>query len=261
MFDFHLHTKVSFDSTEEPIEIVRAAERLGLKEICFTDHSDHHGNRNGEHYLFTMEEYADAYDSLTSDKVKIRRGIEMGLTQWNKEAAEAILAGRAFDFVIGSIHYAGDYDPYFPEFWEGVTLDQAIETYLTHILECIKIHDNFDVLGHLTYVCKSAYNPLHKTVPYRETADLADEIMKILVAKGKGMEVNTSGVDRAGDFLPSLDYLKRFRELGGEIVTIGSDAHDRTRVGQYAKGALELAKEVFGYVCTFENRKPIYHQL
>ncbi len=261
MFDFHLHTKVSFDSKEEPIEIVKAAELAGLKEICFTDHCDHHGLKDGKHYVFTPEEYSLAYDNLVSDKLKIRRGIEMGLTQWNRDAAEAVLATREFDYVIGSNHYAGGMDPYYPEFWEGIDLDRGIKIYLTNILECIKLHDNFDVLGHLTYICKSPYNPTHKTVSYGEVAELADEIMKVLVEKGKGMEINTSGVDRAGDFLPSLDYLKRFRELGGEIVTIGSDAHDRTRVGQYAKEALELAKEVFGYVCTFEQREPIFHKL
>ncbi len=261
MFDFHMHTKVSFDSSAEPVDMVKAAEKLGLKEICFTDHIDHHGEKNREHTLFTPEEYSNAYDNLTSDRVKIRRGVEMGLTLWNKEAAEEILNSRAFDFVIGSIHYAGGYDPYFPDYWKGINLEQAVERYLTDMLECVQIHDNFDVLGHLTYVCKAPYNPARKTVPYREVADLADEIMKILIQKGKGMEINTSGVDRAGDFLPSIDYLKRFRELGGEIITIGSDAHTPDRVGQYAKEAISLAKEVFGYVCTFEKRKPLFHQL
>ncbi len=261
MFDYHMHTKISFDSTEEPIEMIRAAEKLGLKEICFTDHCDHNADLHGKHDIFTPEEYAEAYDTVDSDSVKVRRGIEFGMTHWNKEVGEEILSARDYDFVIGSSHYAGDRDPYYPEFWEGINLDQAVTIYLTNILECIKIHDNFDVLGHLTYVCKSTYNPLHKTVPYRDYADLSDEIMKILVAKGKGMEINTSGVDRAGDFLPSLDYLKRFRELGGEIITIGSDAHERTRVGQYAKEAMAMAKEAFDYVCTFEKRKPIFHKL
>ena len=102
MFDYHMHTKVSFDSAAEPMDMIWAAEKLGLREICFTDHCDHHGNQNGTHYVFTMEEYADAYDAVVSDTVKIRRGIEMGLIRWNKEAAEEVLSGREFDFVIGS---------------------------------------------------------------------------------------------------------------------------------------------------------------
>jgi histidinol-phosphatase (PHP family) len=75
------------------------------------------------------------------------------------------------------------------------------------------------------------------------------------------MEIKTSGVDRAGDFLPGKAFLCRFKELGGEIVTLGSDAHDPTRVGQYAAEALEILKDVFGYVCTFSERQPIFHKL
>ena len=73
--------------------------------------------------------------------------------------------------------------------------------------------------------------------------------------------MNTSGVDRCGGFLPTKDYFQRFKELGGEIVTVGSDAHTADRVGQYSYQACEIFKDVFGYVCTFEDRKPIFHKL
>ena len=85
--------------------------------------------------------------------------------------------------------------------------------------------------------------------------------MKVIISKGKGMEINSSGVDVVGAFLPSADYLRRFKELGGEIVTMGSDAHNTVRVGQYADQAMEILKDIFGYVCTFEDRKPIFHKL
>ena len=140
-------------------------------------------------------------------------------------------------------------------------MQAAFEDYLVQSLECVKIHDRFDVLGHLNYVCKSSHNPTHAPLRYEDFSDICDEIMKTVIAKGKGMEINTSGVDRVGDFLPSAPFLKRYKELGGEIVTVGSDAHDPSRVGQYAKEALDILKDVFGYVCTFENRKPIFHKL
>jgi histidinol-phosphatase (PHP family) len=73
--------------------------------------------------------------------------------------------------------------------------------------------------------------------------------------------MNSSGVDRTGGFLPTADVVRRFRELGGEIVTIGSDAHKSDRVGQYSKEACDILKDIFGYVCTFEDRKPIFHKL
>ena len=261
MFDYHLHTKLSFDSTCDPRKIVATAERQGLKEICFTDHYDFNDVFVDKRDIFTLQEYRDTYDLLESDKVKIRRGVEFGLTQWNQNELDDLLASYDFDFVLGSVHYAGGYDPYFEEFWTHNGMYAAFEKYLLQTLECVKTHNNFDVLGHLNYVCKSMHSPTRKPLHYQDYADICDEIMKTIVQKGIGMEINTSGVDRVGDFLPSIEYIKRFKALGGEIITVGSDAHDDTRVGQYMSQAIEIAKEVFGYVCTFENRKVIYHKL
>lgn len=75
------------------------------------------------------------------------------------------------------------------------------------------------------------------------------------------MEINTSGVDRVGEFLPSARFLQRFYELGGRVVTVGSDAHTPDRVGQHVDRALSLLKEIFGHVCTFETRQPVFHPL
>jgi len=261
MFDFHMHTKISFDSESEPFDMIKAAEIAGLREICFTDHIDHHGRPDGEHFLIDFNDYSKAYDNLNSEMVIIRRGIEMGLVKWNKAEAERILKNRDFDFVIGSVHYADGNDPYYPEFWEGNTFEQAVTKYLSDTMECVKIHDNFDVLGHLNYVCKYNYSAQPGEFPFEKYREITDEIMRILISKGKGMEINTSGVDKIAEFLPSVEYLKRFKELGGEIVTVGSDAHTPDRVGQYSNDAVDMAKEIFGYVCTFEKRKPIFHKL
>lgn len=261
MFDFHLHSSVSFDSECQAIDILKKAEKAGLREICFTDHYDYNSERDKEHFLFLIDNYKNTYDNLTSSSVTVRRGVEYGLTEWNKCELEELLNSYKFDFVIGSVHYVNGFDPYYPDYWNGKTLKEAFELYLTETLRCVKIHDNFDVLGHLTYVCKSVHNPSHKTVEFNDFLDITDEIMKTLIKKGRGMEVNTSGVDRIGDFLPSFDYIKRFKELGGEIITVGTDAHDDTRVGQYINEVLENLKSIFGYVCTFESRKPIFHKL
>jgi len=159
------------------------------------------------------------------------------------------------------VHYAGGYDPYFKEFWEHNGWEEGFGKYLLQTLKCVKAHTDFDVLGHINYVCKSEHNPTKKPLYYTDYSDICDEIMKVLVKNGKGMEINTSGVDRVGEFLPDITFLKRFKELGGEIVTVGSDSHNGERVGQYIDGALEIAKEVFGHVCTFEKRKVKFHKL
>ena len=261
MFDYHMHSKISFDSQSEPADMVAAAERAGLKEICFTDHFDYYDEPRELAGPFDLDEYIRAYDTLSSDSLKIRRGIEFGLTCWNKDELTRLSAGYDFDFVIGSVHYLGDQDPYLKEYWEGKTVEKAFEEYVLKVLECVRTNADFDVLGHINYVCKSPNNPTHAPLHYADFSDIFDEIMKTLVQNGKGMEINTSGVDRCGIFLPTRDFIKRFRELGGEIITVGSDSHVPENVGKYIDGALDIAREVFGYVCTFEQRKPIFHKL
>ncbi len=261
MFDFHLHTRVSFDSEGDPMEMCRAAVAAGLQEICFTDHYDYNSDPTQPANLFTEEAYSAAYDGLDCPGLIIRRGVEFGLTTWNQQEREALLARRNWDFVIGSVHFVDGADPYDPPFWQGITVPQGFQKYLEATLDCVRVQSDFDVLGHLTYVCKSAHNPTHEPVRYGDYRELTDEILKILVDKGIGLEVNTSGVDKAGCFLPEADFLKRYHALGGEIVTVGSDAHDPSRVGQYMPRALEMVKDIFGHVCTFADRKPVFHKL
>ena len=261
MFDFHMHSTVSFDGIDCARDMAEAAAKNGLREICFTDHLDYNTDPLTPQNLFTMEAYAKAYDGLEIPGLTIRRGVEFGLTEWNREQMAEFLSRRPFDFVIGSVHYIDGDDPYDAEYWQGKTVSEAFSRYLETTLRCVRAHRDFDVLGHLTYVCKSAHNPTHEPVLYSDYSDIADEIMRTLAENGKGMEINTSGVDKAGVFLPSADFLRRFKELGGEIVTVGSDAHDICRVGQYTEEALGMLKDIFGYVCTFESRKPIFHKL
>ena len=261
MFDFHLHSSVSFDSECKASDMVKKAEQSGFKAICFTDHYDCHSNPDKVHNLFTLEEYDAEYSSLKSDSVKILQGVEFGLTDWNREEFLDLTSKQPFDFVIGSAHFVDGYDPYDAEYWIDMSVKDAFEKYLNGVLRYVKIHSGFDVLGHLTYVCKSAHNPTHEPVRLSEYLDITDEIMKVIISKGIGMEINTSGVDKAGVMLPTSDFIKRYKELGGEVVTVGSDAHDDVRLGQYIPEALEILRDVFGYVCTFEDRKPIFHKL
>ncbi|MBQ7916072.1 MAG: histidinol-phosphatase HisJ family protein [Firmicutes bacterium] len=261
MYDFHMHTTVSFDGVGTAREMAEAAAARGLKEICFTDHLDYYLKEPVEKYTFTTEDYNRAYDQLEVPGLVIRHGFEFGMTTWNKAQLSADLQRRQFDFVLGSVHTVNDQDAYIPEYWQGRTVQEAFEVYLKEVLACVKVHDEYDVLGHLNYVCKSPNNPTHEPLRYEDYREIVDEILKELVRKGKGMEINTSGIDRAGVFLPSAEFLRRFKELGGEIVTVGSDAHRPENVGKYIPEALEVLKEVFGYVCTFEDRKPVFHRL
>ena len=260
MFDYHMHTRVSFDGHDTGLGMALAAKANGLKEICFTDHLDYDPLEKMGVLAFDTEVYNAEYDNLEVSGLKIRRGMEFGMTVDNREQFKRDLQRRHFDFVLGSVHFVDDLDVYFEEFWSGKTVWEAERRYLEATLDCVRLHDDFDVLAHLTYIGKTQCHPAPRPVPFGEHRELIDDILKVVAGKGKGLELNTSGKDRCGDFLPSVDMFLRFKELGGEIVTVGSDAHRCNRVGQYSQEGCRLLKEIFGHVCTFEDRKPIFHK-
>lgn len=257
MFDYHMHTTVSFDGNKGAAEMLAAAEAKGLREICFTDHIDWTPEKD---MVFDTAAYRAAYDDLRSDRLLIRRGMEFGLTPDNQAQMKKDLKRYDFDFVIGSVHFVDGLDVYLEPYWQNKTPEQAVRLYLERVLECVRLHDDYDVLGHLTYISKARGNPGKALISYDSHRALFDEILKELVRHEKGMELNTSGLDRCGGYLPTMEYFHRFHELGGRVVTVGSDAHDTDRVGQYCDRAVRELKEIFGYVCTFEKRRPIYHK-
>ena len=260
MYDYPMHSRVSFDGHDTGEALARAALDAGLEEICFTDHIDYDPMGTMGNMAFDTEQYNAEYDQLSLPGLKIRRGMELGMTRDNVSQFRKELNRRHFDFVLGSIHFVDGLDVYMPPFWEGKTVFEAERRCLEETLACVKIHTDYDVLAHLTYIGKTMAHPAPRPVPYEEHREIIDEILKTLAENGKGLELNTSGLDRCGGFLPTADYFRRFRELGGEIVTVGSDAHRTDRVGQYSREACELLKDIFGYVCTFEDRKPIFHK-
>ncbi len=261
MFDFHIHSRVSFDGHDTGSVLAQAAAAAGLKEICFTDHLDYDPLGFMKDIAFDTAAYNAEYDGLELPGLKIRLGMEFGMTPDNRDQFQQDLKRRDFDFVLGSVHFVDSLDVYFKEYWQGKTVWEAERRYLEDTLRCVENHDDFDVLAHLSFISKAAAHPAPRPLPYEEHREIVDEILKVLVRKDKGMEMNTSGADRCGGFLPTADIMKRFHELGGQIVTVGSDAHRCNRVGQYTKEACAILQEIFGHVCTFEGREPVFHKL
>lgn len=258
MFDYHMHSRVSFDGHDTGLEMALAARERGLKEICFTDHIDYSPEMD---MVLDFDAYHREYDCLEMPGVKIRRGVEFGITPQNQELLRRDLTRRRFDFVIGSVHFVDEMDVYLAPYWQGKTQAQAVNRFLEQTLETVSVQNDYDVLGHLTFISKARANPTHALIRYEEHREVIDAILMELVRHGKGLEVNTSGIDRCGGPLPTMDMVRRFRELGGKIVTIGSDAHDKHRVGQYTEQMARQVADLFGYVCTFENREPIFHRI
>ena len=257
MYDYHMHSRVSFDAKDSGLDMALAAAARGVKEICFTDHIDYTPEME---MVFDTAVYNAEYDDLQVPGLLIRRGMEFGLTPDNPDQLKKDLQRRPFDFVLGSVLLVDGVDIYLDPYWQGKTYDEAVRRHLETTLECVRVHEDYDVLGHLTYIANCGANPRKELLRYEDHRSIMDEIMLELVRRGKGMELNTSGIDRCGGPLPTLDYFQRFYELGGRIVTVGSDSHDVARAGQYTHEMVAELKKIFGYVCTFEGRRPIFHR-
>ena len=257
MYDYHMHSTVSFDGKDSGLAMARAAAERGLKEICFTAHIDYTPEMD---MVFDTGRYNAEYDCLEVPGLLIRKGLEFGLTPDNAAQLRKDLSRRHFDFVLGSIHLVDGVDVYLAPYWADKDYDTAIRLHLETTLEAVRAHKDYDVLGHLTYIAKCGANPRHELLRYADHKSIMDEIMMELVKREKGMELNTIGIDRCGGSLPTLDYFQRFYELGGKIVTVGSDSHDVSRAGQYTHEMTAELKKIFGYVCTFEDRRPIFHR-
>jgi histidinol-phosphatase (PHP family) len=262
MFDYHVHSEWSFDAKDSIESIAAEAAGAGIQEICFTEHIEPYNTYgldwNG---YINFETYAAETDRVRSlfPGLSIRRGLELGLSESVLPDIRRYLSGKSLDFIIASQHFIQNYDPYFPEYFIGKTKKEAEETYLKCLFNCLKGFDAFCVVGHIGYVSKNA--PYRSPLEYADYPDLIDEILKVIIHAGHGIEINTSSWGVYGVPMPTPAIIGRFLELGGDVVTVGSDTHGKARVGDHSKEALELLRSVGGkYICTFENLKPVFHK-
>ena len=260
LWDTHMHTKFSGDSTAIPEDMITAARKLGLGGICFTDHLDLDYPQEPELFLMDLDAYVPAMQALSrqfSEAFPVRTGIELGLQPHLSGQLTQLLSEYPFDFVIGSSHVVHGIDPYYVTYYKNKTEDEAYEEYFSSILENIMAFDDFDVYGHIDYVVRYGPNK-NKFYSYEKFADIIDEILKTLITHGKGIEINTGGFKCGlGHPNPTEAIIRRFRELGGEIITIGSDAHTPEHVGYAFKKVPDILKAAgFQYYTVFQKRQP-----
>lgn len=263
--DFHMHTSFSTDSDTEPEKMVEKAIAFGLDTICFTDHQDF-DFPGGEHlFVFDTEAYFDKLRKLQvlyQKKIEIRIGVEIGLQPHLGEAYEKYVSSYPFDFVIGSVHVVDRLDPYDGVFFEGKTDTNAYRQAFVETLKDIKAVEDFDVLGHIDYIVRYGKEKA-ENYSYAKFSDEIDEILKYLILHGKGIELNTAGLKYGLGFChPHPDILKRYRELGGEIITIGADGHKPEHIAYDFEKVRFLLQEIgFKYYTEFKEREPIFKQL
>ncbi len=250
LFDSHMHTKFSADSEMLATDALKRADDLNLG-VVFTEHFDYGLELDGKNFTFDSAAYMNEYKNLRGEKVFL--GVEVGLRKFARTANKNFIASADFDFVIGSIHLVDDVDIYYPEFFAGMDKATAYGKYFQQMAEEIELAD-FDALGHIDYICRVAPydNP---EIDYATFYAEIDKVLKIVVERGKVMEINTRRFDNQRAIRELVPVYKKYRALGGRFVTIGSDAHKVSAIGNFFARALNFAREVDLTPVTFRERK------
>ena len=258
LFDYHVHTCYSADSDTPVIDQLRAAQSAGITHLCFTDHVDFDGSGMPPADIASRNREIDSLRPLFPD-IDISLGMEIGMRdRAASDAAHAYAVGCHLDFIIGSVHMVDGVDAYYPEYFAGKSREQAYRAYVEKALECIRATD-FSVMGHYDFCAK--HSPYaERAMLYSFAPDAFDGIFRELISRGKAPEVNTSAW--LDDPAWGLDMLRRYRELGGEYVTTGSDAHRPNRVGKRLCEALDMIRAAgIPYVATFKDMQPVIHRV
>lgn len=257
--DSHVHTNISHDGKSSMVDYIEVADIKGVDEITFTEHFDVYDGIKTNLKTLNVQHYYDMYRRVKDNtRFKINFGIEMGLQPDIKDIISDVAQKYPFDFIIGSSHITCKKDMAMDKsFFDGLTRREAYLRYFKEVLENIKLYDDFDVYGHLDYVVRyGGYT--EKKIDYNEFKDILDEILVTLIKKDKGIEINTSGIRyKLGSTHPNIDILRRYKELGGKIVTIGSDAHICEDLGRDFNVAYDMLNEVgYNEFAVYHNREP-----
>ena len=258
MKDCHVHTTISHDGKSDIIDYLNIAKEKNVDEITFTEHYDIYDGLKTNLKTLDVDKYLREYLSKKDDsKVKTNFGIEIGLQPDTYTKIHNMVINNNFDFIIGSNHITCKKDMAMdPSFFEGKTIKEAYMDYFNEVLENInKYYYEFDVYGHLDYVIR--YGDKQK-INIKEYQDILDTIFRTLIRKDKGIEVNTSGI-RYGlnEPHPNIDIIKRYKELGGKIITVGSDAHQAKDLASNFVEAYSMLESIgIDEVAIYHHRKP-----
>lgn len=258
--DYHIHTTYSEDSTINMEECILNAVKLGYNDICFTDHID-----CGTSYCYCCDvsNYSKDilyYQKKYKDKINIKLGMEFGAQAHYAEYFKGIFNKYPFDFIILSFHIIDDKDLWDRSFQKGKTQAQFNREYYEEIYKTIQVYSDYSVLGHLDLIRR--YDDFGE-YPFEFNKEIIEEILLQIISNNKGIELNTSSFRyKLQDLMPSRDILKFYKELGGEIITIGSDCHYLNHFGYKINEMRDFLKSIgYKYFCTFDKMQPEFHEL
>lgn len=266
MTDLHIHTKFSPDSEARPESYVDTAMLCGADKLGFSEHFDLDYVRN--HFEVVMTDVAASHRTIQSlrelyrGKIEILEGIEFGYSPLAEEDYAEFEKKYCFDYIINSAHVpVGESDCWFPEYFAGRKKRERYLKYFETVSMSLDAKFDFQILGHLGYVARNAPY-LDPRVYYSDFSDILDEILKKTIARGVALEVNSNVRSAGTPFIPYTDILRRYKELGGELISVGSDAHQVRRLfDRFDTIREELLSLGFTRTCFFRQKKIFFEDL
>ncbi len=257
--DYHIHTSFSNDSEVKMEDYVRRAIQMKFDEICFTEHIDYGVPED----ICDCRKYHEEYlrcKELYRNQISLKFGIEFGVQTHTIKEYEKTFSEYPFDFILLSCHQADDREFHKLNLFSGMNQDQYNRCYYEELLNVAKNYTDYSVMAHLDMIRR--YDPWGD-YPFEKVKSIITEILKTAIAEGKGIEINTSSFKyHLKDLTPSRDILRLYHNLGGRILTFGSDSHQLERLGSMIP---EMQKEAvslgFTEFCTFEKMEPVFHKL
>ncbi|MEY8762224.1 MULTISPECIES: histidinol phosphate phosphatase [Clostridium] len=253
MFDTHVHTTFSTDS-EMKIECARKYARENAMSLIITEHMDINFPQK-DSFRFDVDKYFREYSRWRNDNLLL--GIELGMKEDCLKESRELIENNPFDYVIGSTHLVDNKDLYSPDYYRGKSKKETYSKYFQAILDNLSKFDFIDSLGHIDYIAR--YSGYEDSELYCSSfSEIIDEIFKKLIDQDKCLELNTRRLGNKSAIQNMIEMYKKFGELGGKYITIGSDAHNSYNIGSNFKSAVEIAGLCNLKVVYFKNRKKEY---
>lgn len=266
IYDYHSHSNFSDDCNYCMEEMVRGAIEKNIDTLCFTDHMDHdYGNCEFD-FVFDVDEYMKTFFELKEkykDDIKLLAGVEIGMQPQLIGKIHTLMPLDVFDFIIMSIHTAKGLELHEGNFYKQKTAKEAFSDYYEDLYTSVSGFDNFDIVGHVDIINRYTKFLDDPYIEFEDYKGYVVEVLKKVIEKGKGIEVNTSGKRyKLPSFHPSEKILKIYKDLGGEIITFGSDAHLPKDLAYGYDEVIDMLKGIgFKYITTFENRKKTFRKI
>ncbi len=264
--DYHIHSTCSNDGHNTMTEMALASYQKGVRKLCFTDHCDldiYQKDLPAPELTALREKMSSMFEEAKRNVPKdmeIFLGLELGEGNHDIARMGRISAWPELDFILGSLHnlkYGKDF--YVGDFSDAKRCQEILEDYLGELVEIAGL-EYFDVMAHIGYPIRyMRRDGFEIEMSMKTHGDHLRELMKTLIYNGKGLEINCSGLRNKyiNDTIPSLDILKCYKELGGEIITVGSDAHRTDQAGEGLKEGFDILHDLgYKYISIFRARKP-----